>query len=549
MAEWARDVEASLKALEPVWKSPDEAPRIEEFSKELQAEILRLAGYCLSIMGRTRNLDNYQERGRDMLSEVVGRFSDLALPDKANEAKVMLALTYYYEGRLEEAEIILKEAESNYESNQLHPVYLKICLNKISALALKHEYTEALRVLDAIKIPMEFASDPQLLSTYHNQAGLVKFRNGFVNKAIFHYEEALRFARQLKSLRFIAIQLNNLANAKTGIGAFDEALRHADEAFQIFTKLGELGSLPHLLDTRSQIYYKQKRFGEALDEIEKALDYFNQGEDYAGLCEALYLKTTILFNLKRPDEALILFAKLVRIAAERVGEFASDRYVRQLSAQLYFITDGTLTGEVHRFKQQLIRTALINGDGSITKAAETLSTTHQNLSDLLARQFTGLRDELGIKHRSKRSKIPVTGKKAKAKPQPSGNLLKPLEWSGDLNVGDLSVTAEDVLLFFAPQELVSTNFGLDTDCLLAVVESKYQKNMPFVIFYKETEKYDCGFLATDSFTGLFYLDCRHEFPAEPFPPSSIFIIGKIVGYCPVAETGEGETVFRPLPDL
>lgn len=130
-AELCRDIPASHRILSTIWKNLDSNPILDGLEDVLQAEILRLCGFFLSFYGRSRNLKDYQERGRNFLTKAINIFDCENLPHKSAEAKVMLALCYWHDGSIAEAETILCETEFEYENNYLHPVYIQICVNRL----------------------------------------------------------------------------------------------------------------------------------------------------------------------------------------------------------------------------------------------------------------------------------------------------------------------------------------------------------------------------------------------------------------------------------
>ena len=143
-AELCRDIQASQYILSAIWSDLEEEPIINGLELPIQAEIFRLCGFFLSYYGRSRNLKNSQERGRNFLTRAIEIFDGKNLPHKSAESKVMLALCYWYEGAINECELILKETESEYENNQIHPVYIQICVNRLMTY-----YWKGIRYKDA----------------------------------------------------------------------------------------------------------------------------------------------------------------------------------------------------------------------------------------------------------------------------------------------------------------------------------------------------------------------------------------------------------------
>src|SRR5215213_4919769 len=402
-AELCRNIPASQAILSAVWENLEDEPLLDSFAPAVQAEILRLCGFFLSYYGHSRNLKNYQERGKNFLTKAVEMFDGENLPHKSAEARVMLALCYWYEGAISESELILSEAESEYNSNQLHPVFFQICVNRLMIHYSKGTFDEGLQIIENLAASIDFCADLRLKTMYHNQAGLIYHQLGQLNKSVFHYHEAIENSRKSGNQRFVAINLNNLGFLYQSVGDFNQAHHYVDEAIKFFLGQGEVGWHAHTLDTKAQICLAEEKLATALATIDEALNIFHQGEDYSGLTDSMFTKCRILLQLDRVTEAVKVLNGLTEIANQRVGEFAANKYLEEFSKLVYPLKNTSYPHEVKNFKTTLLRKHLTDSDLRITKAADTLGISHQSLSDILNNQFPELFIELGIRRRSRRN--------------------------------------------------------------------------------------------------------------------------------------------------
>lgn len=334
-AELCRDLPESRRILSAVWEDIDQEPKVEGFELFLKAEILRLCGFHLSYHGRAHNQKKYQARGKDYLSEAIRIFDSQQITHKSAEAKVMLALCYWYEGEINESETILSEIEAEYAHNPLHVVSLQICINRLMIHYYKQEFEAGIKIVEKLKDLVTFCTDWRLVTMYHNQAGIISRRLKKFDTAVFHFHESLKSARLAKSERFCAINYNNLANVYKDVRNFELAHANADKAIKFYDELGEVGWLAHILDTKANIYLDENEPDSALQIIDRALDIFNKGEDYAGLAESLFTKCQILLRLNSETEAFLLFAEIVGLTKQRIGKFAADRYANDFIALIY----------------------------------------------------------------------------------------------------------------------------------------------------------------------------------------------------------------------
>lgn len=544
-AELCRDIQASQHILSAVWTDLEEEPIVEGLEFSLQAEILRLCGFFLSSYGRSRNLKNYQERGRNFLTKAIEIFDHKNLPHKSAESKVMLALCYWYEGAINECELILKETESEYENNQIHPVYIQICINRLMTYYWKgirykdsEEFQRGLLIVEKLAAPVEFCTDLRLKAMYHNQAGIFFRALKQPDKAVFHYGEAIKTARKSGNMRFVAINLNNFSYLCKEIGDYVNAYSYVDESTKIFSELDEQGWVAHTLDTKAQICLAEQKLVTALATIDKSLTIFCKGEDYSGLTDAMFTKCRILLKRECVAEAAMLLAELITIANQRIGEFAAKKYADEFANLIYPLDNACYSNEVKAFKISLLRKHLTDAGGQVTKAAETLGISHQNLSDILNNQFPELFIELGIRRRSRRN-----GKKRE--------ILKNI---APVKLSDSQMSFESGLRL--NEDASYYTFALNGKCLPALktkqnvvvlLEATEQSAGATVIMQNQkTDEFHCGVLEMDKLTGIFYLNDSSVKDDFPFLLDDFKYYGKVVAYCLLEEGSGTQILFRPF---
>lgn len=552
-AELCRDIEASRRIFNSFWHDIETDPDVSNFEPIDQAELLRLGGFFLSWLGHSQNKANYQSRGKDLLYKAVGIFEELNETDKSAEARVMLAVCYWYEGEIEEFESILQFTEEEFKGNQLHPVYLQIRLNRLITFHWKKDYQQAVEIINELKIPMELCQDLRLKTMYHNQAGLFYCLLEQYDKAAFNHNEAIRFARQIKSSRFIATNLNNLAFLYMQTNDFKAAYSHIEEAISIFENLNDTGWIPHALDTKALILTKENKYEEALFAIENAVSYFSKGDDYSGLVDAFWTKIQILLRLDRKSDALILFSELTAVAASRIGEYAVKKYADLFANLLYASKNLPLSDEVKSYKKEIVSQSLRRNNSSVTEAAVDLRVSHQSLSDILHNQFPELRKEFGLDNRlprNSKAKVKKAKKAAKKKSQksrePEVRKITPIDLSNsEIAFENFHLSENDeIFTFIAPAQMLR-QFGVKGDAIICVVKQDFQPGQPFVICERASKTYDCGIAAVDDLTGYFYLICEDDEP-KPFSSNEFFSIGRIAGFCLLENISDQQIAFKSV---
>ncbi len=109
--EFCRQVDKAIDTLKPVWKEISKRPAIDDYSSTVKGEILLRCGSLLSYYSNYKQFEG-QETSRDWLSEAVRIFKQAEVTDKIAEAETELAMTYWREGRNDEALIYLLEASA-----------------------------------------------------------------------------------------------------------------------------------------------------------------------------------------------------------------------------------------------------------------------------------------------------------------------------------------------------------------------------------------------------------------------------------------------------
>lgn len=396
VAELRRDSGALQEILSPFWSDLKNEPTFSSEDHLIQGEFLRLCGLFVSACGHSQGIGNYQERGKDLLSKAISHFEAEDCLHKVNETKVSLATMYYYEGRVDECSAILEEAGSHYERNQLHPVYLSVCINQIGVLHWKRNYTKALEIIEAIEIPMSVCEDPYLRGQFHNQAGIIYTRNGNRELGQIHYKEAIKFASEVGSERHVGLYLNNLAFSCSSSGKYDEAEEYAERAHNVFTELNELNWLAMTLDTLAQIHLRQDKLELASARINEAAEIFRKSESFGELADALWVKVLILLRSDSKEEAFVQFSELAEIAKREIGEFAVRKYAKEFSTLVYIMSGSDYHLEVETFKRKLLTESIVESNADLKIAAGKLHTTRKDLVNILNREFPEIYLELGI---------------------------------------------------------------------------------------------------------------------------------------------------------
>ncbi len=539
-AELRRDIDASEKIFKPVWPDLEADPDFSDFETIHQAELYRLTGFFLSSYGKAKNLKFYQERGKNLITKAVNIYSELNDNGAKSEAQVMLAACYFYEGALNESELILEQTELEFEGSRLDPVYLQICINQMATMLRKREYQKTFKVINEISVPMEFCQDNRLCILFHEKCGHAYKNTGQFGQAINHFHEAIRFAQVSGNYLYLASNKNNLANLYLRTRESRLAHLNVDEAITIAQENEFVGWLPHFFDTKAVIYFNEGNFEQALEAIDQSISIFEKGEDADGLTEAIWNKCKFLLYLGRKEEALLLFNDLIPRAAQLMGEFALKRFVKEFADLIHVKQNGSLDREVRRFKKAEIVNAIVESKYNLYAAAELLKINLTNLTKTLNKEFPELYAELNL--------IPKTTTEqnfeiVNSKPSAPRNISQLNLDSSKFRFQNEVPPNLKTFYFSADQMLLA--FGIKNDAVVAVVPIETLRANEFILVEDLSRRfYLFGKINYDSSLDLYYL-VENEEPV-PISTNEFNLIGKAVSFCSLEEVDRAEILFRNL---
>jgi tetratricopeptide (TPR) repeat protein len=544
--EARRDLEGAIENFAPIWPDIDRDPDFSAFEPGEQAVLYRLTGFFLSIYGNVRSLKSYQERAKNLLCRSSDLFDSLNDRHSSADARNVLALCYINEGAVLEGEVILEQAAEDLIGEYLHPVYLRNRVNLLIAKRRQGKYDEALQVIEENLIPIEFCQDLRVNCLFHEKAGIIYRILQQYDQAIRHYHESIRFALQLDNPLFLSSQHNNLAFLYNKIRNFELAHTYINEAINLAQENNFKGALPSYLDTQALIFANEGFPNLALTTIDKAISILVDGDDYFSLTEAIWNKCKFLLQLDRKEEAVLLFAELIPLAGQRMGDFAVKQFTREFSEIIHVKREGlSLDEDLQRFKRNELRDAIRKANFNLHQAAQNLKIKIADLSKILNNEFPELYGELDLQKPKRAEHEAKTGRAESTASIP--RVISPLS----LQNVDFSLTAEtsgEILTFYVAAEKLPARLPLRADAIVAVVATSLLCAGDLAIVSDPvTQTYSLGYVQYDEAFDLSYI-------VDPLRDAPVFlndldVVGRVVGYCPFREINNNKLSFSPLADL
>ena len=444
--EEAGEFESACEILRPFWQGLLRRPETNGLADEPKGELLLRAGTLTGFLGSAKQIPGAQEAAKDLISESTAIFEVLGKTEKIAEARVDLAVCYWREGALDEARVTLRlvlESLRDIQSEQK----LRALLNSAIVEKAATRDREALRIYREAATQFEASTNHALKGKFHSNYGILlknlgfsESREEYIDTALVEFAAASFHYEQAGHRRFQAGVENNVGFLFASIGRFDDAREHVNSARSLFLRLADQGSAAYTDDTLAQIYLLEGRTEDAERVARRAVHILKRGGEQTVLAEALTTHGKALARLQQTQVARATLDQAVEIAQNAGnpdrGGIAAVTAIEELSPYLpvevlqnYYRTAETLLSksqnlslktrlgecarrilsieldtakeatpaatevaltpgfsldtEVLRYEGSLIRRALEESGGSVTRAARLLGITHQGLAFIL----------------------------------------------------------------------------------------------------------------------------------------------------------------------
>lgn len=443
--EEAGEFEQAAETLRPFWQGLPHRPETEGLNDEAKADLLLRTGSLTGWLGSARQVPGAQEIAKDLISESAAIFETLGMIEKVAEARVDLSTCYWREGALDEGRVTLRHVFDSLGDRQSEQ-RLRALLNSAIIEKAATRNRDALRIYTEAAPLFEQSSNHGLKGKFHNghatllrSLGAAEQREDYIDKSLVEYVAASFHFEQAGIRRFQARVENNVGFLFASLGRFTEAQEHLARARSLHLSVGDHGGAASAEDSRAQAFLLEGKYDQAEKAARSAVRSLKRGGEQALLAEALTTHGKALARLKQGQVAKTTLDHAIEIAqtagtpnaggiaavtaieelnsylsasalqeyyrtAESLLTNAQDRSLilrlgqcarRVLSAAASEGSENTgklpvamqpgfsLDAEVLRYEGNLIRKALEDSGGSVTRAARLLGVTHQGLAFIL----------------------------------------------------------------------------------------------------------------------------------------------------------------------
>ena len=445
--EEAGEFESAAETLQPFWLGLAHRPQTDGLNDRAKAELLLRTGTLTGWLGSAKQVPGAQELAKDLISESAAIFDTLRMTEKVAEARVDLSTCYWREGALDEARVTLRLVLESLRDNRSEQKLRALSNSAMIERAATRDrdalriYMEAAPLFEASTSHALKGKFHNAYAMLLRSLGSSENREDFIDKALLEYAAASFHFEQAGHRRFQARVENNVGFLFATIGKFSDAQDHLARARSLHLSVGDHGGAAGAEDTRAQAFLLEGKYDQAERAARSAVRSLKRGGEQALLAEALtthgkalarlrqtqiakssldqaieiaqtagnpdrggiaavtaieelntYLSISDLQEYYRTAESLLSNSQnrglMIRLGAcaRRVLAATDKKDATQNVTQTHELTmqpGFSLDAEVLRYEGSLIRKALEDSGGSVTRAARILGVTHQGLAFIL----------------------------------------------------------------------------------------------------------------------------------------------------------------------
>lgn len=454
------DADGALKAMRPFWRRLGERPTTAGLDPSVAAEVLLTTGILTGWVGGRIENKAAQEDAKNLITESLTYYESVGDQKRLGAARSELGYCYWRAGQLKEARIILIEALELLPDQEVARARALLKLTLIESSALR--FDAAARILDENATLFESLSNDTLKGSYHNESAIVlrNFakaeplkRDEYLRQALSEFEKADHHFALARNSVYRAVVKNNVGLILFNLSRYKEAHKYLLEAQRLTASLKDKVRVAEIDETRAQVFIAENKLADAETVIRQAIQVFDKSGQHSFLAAALVTQGIVLARLKQEERARFTLERAIEVANqvgassvaglaaltmieelaglsrpalqsafERASEglanslnqdlivrfhaaankvFAAlNREVKPEDSAPVISTPCNLTEEVLKFEGTLIRRALAEAHGSVTRAAAMLSLSYQALAYIIGgRHKNLLKERSPVRHR------------------------------------------------------------------------------------------------------------------------------------------------------
>lgn len=392
------EYEEACEVLSVFWPRIGEHPNLEGLERSTAAEVLLRAGVLTGIIGSSREIPDAQETAKNLISQSLTIFQLQRLKNKSAEAQIEIALCYWRTGEYNNASDLLKVAleQLTIDCELKAKALIRLAIVEVDSGRL----TEALQCLTDNASLFEKIRNYTLKGCYYQTLGDVLkdlwesgAQGDYLDRALVEYAAASYHFELADHRRYRATVDNNLGLIYFQINQCKEAHEHLDRSRRMFISLKDKNAVAQVDETRARVLLKERRYDEAEKLARFSVRTLEKSEMQLPLVESLTTHGTALARLGNYGAALSTFRRAIDGSQQigslnRAGQVALTVF-QEMGERLavqnkgIFISGRSFNEEIQSLESDLIKHSLETSEGSVTRAANNLGISYQELNYML----------------------------------------------------------------------------------------------------------------------------------------------------------------------
>jgi CheY-like chemotaxis protein len=315
--------DAARDALGELWRGTGERPAIEGLSGLTAAEVLLRSGTLSGWLASAAQDQAAQAAAKDLISESITRFEALNELSRAAAAQSDLGYCYWREGAHDEGRVYYAEALKKLTEKDDPELRAKILIRSVLVESCSGRYNDALRLLTNSAKLFEESNNDALKGKFHNDLGgvftclsVAERRSDYIDRAIIEYTAASHHFERAGHISYRASAENNLGYLLYTIGRYEGAHEHLNAARRLFADVQNKGRIAQVDETRARVLLEQGNLREAESTIREAVLVLSKGGEQGLLAEALTTQGRILSKFGNFNESLNTLRRAADLAEE-----------------------------------------------------------------------------------------------------------------------------------------------------------------------------------------------------------------------------------------
>jgi tetratricopeptide (TPR) repeat protein len=326
--EAAGDYEAACETMAELWQGVGVRPMLDELDDDTRAQVLLRVGALTGWIGTAGQIEGCQEMAKDLISESLRMFDQLGKRNKVGEARSDLALCYWRVGAYDEARVTLEEALREFNESDVEQRATALLRSAVVERS-STRFNEALRIYQLAAPLFDEVNDHYLTATFHvglanvlNQLSSAEHRQDYVDLALIEYTAASFHFEHAGHTRYQACVEANLGFLFGTLRKFDDAHEHLDRAQVLMTQLKDNVHVAQFDETRARVLLAEGRVVEAEKTVRSAVYTLEKGDELSLLAESLTTHGIALARLEHFEQARAALERAISIG-EQAGDFES----------------------------------------------------------------------------------------------------------------------------------------------------------------------------------------------------------------------------------